>query len=162
MTSLILCYFIAISLADSIISYLVLKLKALNKNFPKIGKNTTVLDDFYQKATDRQHKFHFSINTSDFHLRLKSCWKNSLPSCFAINKQNYAHTMAPSWKISTCPIQVQRKGCKKRGSLFLEIPARNQFNIRVEVQIQFISYMCGHLQKYQVKYNDTIKEGSYR
>ena len=43
----------------------------------------------YQKAIDRQHKFNFSINTNDFDLRLK-CWKDSLPLCFATNKQNYA------------------------------------------------------------------------
>ena len=43
----------------------------------------------YQKAINRQHKFHFSINTNDFDLRLK-CWKDSPPLCFATNKQNYA------------------------------------------------------------------------
>ena len=43
----------------------------------------------YQKAIDRQHKFHFSINTNDFDLRLE-CWKDSLPLCFTTNKQNYA------------------------------------------------------------------------
>ena len=43
----------------------------------------------YQKAIDRKHKFHFSVNANDFDLRLK-CWKDSLPLCFAINKQNYA------------------------------------------------------------------------
>ena len=43
----------------------------------------------YQKAIDRQHKFHFSINANDFDLRLK-CWKDSLPLYFTTNKQNHA------------------------------------------------------------------------
>ena len=52
----------------------------------------------YQKAIDRQHKFHFSINTNDFDLRLK-CWKDSLPLCFATNNrimQGMACTILPS------------------------------------------------------------------
>ncbi|XP_065053916.1 uncharacterized protein LOC135682802 [Rhopilema esculentum] len=43
----------------------------------------------YQAAVDRQHQLHLSANINDFCLRLK-CWKESLPLCFAMNKQNYS------------------------------------------------------------------------
>eukprot|EP00794_Sanderia_malayensis_P010400 gene10400-biopygen7580 len=43
----------------------------------------------YQEAVNKQHKFHLSINTNDYFLRLQ-CWKESLPYCFALNKQNYS------------------------------------------------------------------------
>ena len=43
----------------------------------------------YQQAVNRQHKLHLSINTNDYYLRLQ-CWKESLPYCFALNKQNYS------------------------------------------------------------------------
>ena len=43
----------------------------------------------YCEAVDRQYMLHFSVNRNDFDLRLQ-CWKDSLPYCFAMNKQNYA------------------------------------------------------------------------
>ena len=44
---------------------------------------------FCEICVERQHKFHFAIDKNDFDLRLHM-WKESLPSCFAMNKQNYA------------------------------------------------------------------------
>jgi len=43
----------------------------------------------YIEAVDCQHKLHYSINLNEYDLRLK-CWTDSLPFCFAMNKQNYA------------------------------------------------------------------------
>ena len=77
----------------------------------------------YQKAIDRQHKFHFSININDFDLRLK-CWKDSLPLCFATNLTE----LCKVWHILYYPARKYRPDpsrCKGRvtrnGALFLEI-----------------------------------------
>ena len=77
----------------------------------------------YQKAIDRQHKFHFSINTNDFDLRLK-CWKDSLPLCFATNKQNYARYgtyYITQLENTDLTHSSAKEELQETGSLFLEI-----------------------------------------
>ena len=81
----------------------------------------------YQKAIDRQHKFHFSINTNDFDLRLK-CWKDSLLLCFATNKQNYAR-YGTYYITQLENIDLTHPGAKEMG---LSV-SRNQFNIRQSI-----------------------------
>ena len=80
-----------------------------------------------QKAIDRHHKFHFSINTNDFDLRLK-CWKDSLPLCFATNKQNYARYS--TYCITQLEnIDLTHPGAKEELQETWLSVSRNQFNI---------------------------------
>ena len=85
----------------------------------------------YQKATDRQHKFHFSINTNDFDLRLK-CWKHSLPLCFATNKQNYAR-YGTYYITQLENIDLTHPGAKEELQETGLSVSRNQFNIRQSI-----------------------------
>ena len=81
----------------------------------------------YQKAIDRQHKFHFSINTNDFDLRPK-CWKDSLPLCFTTNKQNYARY--GTYNITHLEsIDLTHPGAKEELQEMGLSVSRNQFNI---------------------------------
>ena len=85
----------------------------------------------YQKAIDRQHKFHFSINTNDFDLRLK-CWKDSLPLCFATNKQNYAR-YGTYYITQLENIDLTHPGAKEELQEMGHSVSRNQFNIRQSI-----------------------------
>ena len=73
------------SFTDQINQYQDKKDRCLNGDFGK----TPQFWMQYQNAVDRQHKLHLSVNINDFDLRL-SCWKDSMPFCFSMNKQNYA------------------------------------------------------------------------
>lgn len=59
--------------------------KCLNGDFGKIPQYWAA----YMKLVDRQHIFHYSVNTNDYDLRLIS-WRESLPLCFATNRVHYA------------------------------------------------------------------------
>ena len=85
----------------------------------------------YQKAIDRQHKFHFSINTSDLDLRLK-CQKDSLPLCFTTNKQNYAR-YGTYYITQLENIDLTHPGAKEELQETGLSVSRNQFNIRQSI-----------------------------
>ena len=85
----------------------------------------------HQKAIDRQHKFQFSINTNDFDLRHK-CWKDSLPFCFATNKQNYAR-YGTYYIIQLKNINLTHPGAKEELQEMGLSVSRNQFNIRQSI-----------------------------
>ena len=85
----------------------------------------------YQKAIDRQHKFHFSINTNDFDLRIK-CWKDSLPLCFATNKQNYAR-YGTYYITQLENIDLTHLSAKEELQETGLSVSRNQFNIRQSI-----------------------------
>ena len=85
----------------------------------------------YQKAIDRQHKFHFSTNTNDFDLRLK-CWNDSLPLCFATNKQNYAR-YGTYYITQLENIDLPHPSAKEELQETGISVSRNQFNIRQSI-----------------------------
>ena len=85
----------------------------------------------YQKAIDRQHKFHFSINTNDFDLRLKR-WKDSLPLCSVTNKQNYAR-YGTYYITQLENIDLTHPGAKEELQEMGLSVSRNQFNIRQSI-----------------------------
>ena len=85
----------------------------------------------YQKAIDKQHKFHFSVNTNDFDLRLK-CWKDSLPLCFATNKQNYA-TYGTYYITQLENIDLTHPSAKEELQEMGLSVSRNQFKIRQSI-----------------------------
>ena len=82
----------------------------------------------YQKAIDRQQKFHFSINTNDFDLRLK-CWKGSLLRA----SQKKKTELSKVWHILYYPATKYRpylSQCKRRVTRKGLSVSRNQFYIR--------------------------------